>query len=290
MKTPLPNKTISAPCKLTPKCSLAIFVSVAGSILTLHAQTTEADTTARPNRKYKVEASAVIPDGKGGTITFQRVEAPVEMDADVVAEPVVLERTPEELAAAAARRANWEAQRPLEFRLLSITATYYPGGMTHLAWSTQDEEGIWDDYEAWSNTDFRSLYRCPDLEENRIRYSLFPVVLDGTHRFSGKHEMPGPIKDSPQTPGYMVTKGNIANAAALAPLNALHRLYREQGTRLHADYEANEKAAAEEKERKRQAPPPGPQHAVVQFYMLDSAAAARVLEQANAETSKSAAK
>lgn len=194
-------------------------------------------------------------------LVIQRVAPPVLPSPPAVEpkepmDPVILEQ----------RRAAWRALAPLETRLLSVTAIVYENGWTFLTWWHHDEKGQFQTFEAWSQTDLRSLWMVSDFEVNRVRYMIFPMVLDASWKYSGsrRHPLPGPLSFE-GTPGYRLVKGDASNTKALNPITALHEIYRKEGDLLAAQWgEVQKQRQADEEWRK--ANPPVPQDTIIRMW------------------------
>jgi hypothetical protein len=234
--------------------SLPLFLCSAVAQQLLPAVTDEPAAAKTDTAQPVVRGSftSILPDGR--RLTIQRVDAPAPAPAAASAEPEAVQGPVVSEQARAARRAEWLAKVPLATYILPVTATVYPGGITHLAWRHQVPGGEWKEMEAWSRRDFSSLNVVSDIEVARIRYWIFATVVDGTLRMAGKREVPA-LEALPADGSFILMKGDVADAAALAPMQALHEHYRHNGAVLDAVWRARTGEALVEEERKRTAPP-----------------------------------
>jgi hypothetical protein len=226
------------------------------------AATESAVQTRAAEPPYIVEATVSAAKPDGGRLILQLVEPPLLPPP--VAPAAVAEVSPE---LRAARRAEWLARAPLATFILPVTATVYPGGITHLAWRHQMLSGEWQEMEAWSRTDFSSLHVVSDIEIARIRYWIFATVVDGTLRTAGKRAVPA-AESLPEDGSFVLLKGDVAETAALAPIQALHEHYLQNGPALAAAWGERLEFARAEEERKRNAPP---EDTVIRFWPIESA-------------------
>lgn len=226
------------------------------------AQEQAAEKEPPPPIPFKVlsERQIALPEQQRKMV-IQRVVAPV-LPAPPAAEP----KEPIDPEVLEQRRAAWRALAPVETRLLSLTAIVYENGWTFLSWWHHDDEGKFQTFEAWSQTDFRSLWMVPDFEVNDVRYIVFPMVLDASWKYSGSrnHPLPGPLSFE-GTPGYRLVKGDASNTKALNPITALHEIYRNEGPLIATLWAEVEKwRAADEAWRK--ANPPVPKDTVIRMW------------------------
>jgi len=205
-----------------------------------------------PEIRYEVESRRTIAlPGEGGRkLILERVKPPVLPPEPPAAKPI-----PVDPAVRAARRAAWAANAPKEQRLLSLTGIYYPNGLTLLKWFAQGADGKWETYEAWSRTDFRTIWLVQDFEVNRTRYCIFPVISPAG-KWDLRHSFPGPLDFPEGTPGYRITKGDATNAKAREAIDALHEIYLKEGTALQAQWETQRAAELLEAARLKANPPP----------------------------------
>ena len=221
--------------------------------------------SAGEKNQFKVQTEREIPiPEQQRKMVIQRVSPPV-LPAPPEAKPPI----PLDPEVVARRREWWLANGPLETRILSVRALIYDNGISLLRWSYVSPEGEWKSYEAWSGTDFSSLWIVPDFELNRTRYFLFPSVMSASLRFSGARPPPGPLVFEKDSPGYILIKGDPTDARALEPINALHQIYKEQGLD-YAVIWTEQKRIWDEDAEWRKANPPVPQDTVIQFWPKNS--------------------
>ena len=206
------------------------------------------------------ERQVSLPDQER-KLVIQRVVPPV------LPSPLVTKtKEPIDPEVAEQRRAAWRILAPVETRLLSLTATVYENGWTFLSWWDYDEEGKFQTFEAWSQTDFTSLWMVGDFEVNDVDYIMFPMVLDASLKYSGSrnHPLPGPLSFE-GTPGYRLMKGDASNTKALNPITALHEIYRNEGPLIATQWaEVVKQRQADEAWRK--ANPPVPKNTVIRMW------------------------
>lgn len=193
--------------------------------------------STRPLPQFKILETKVtqLPDRK---LTIHRVADPglpaltplLPATAPVRLLPPL---TPAQLAARSAARPAIP-----ETRLLSLTVIRYADNLTYIEWWPH---GGGEPFGAWSNADFDALRMVPDVEisPGNIRYLIFPYAIYN-------RTLQGPVA-VPQLPaggpGFLVVKGNAADAENVNPVAALHKIYKEEGAEL--------KRAAQERERQR---------------------------------------
>ena len=132
---------------------------------------------------------------------------------------------------------------------------------------------------AWSNIDFNHLCGFSDYTYNGRRYSLVMGVgnqntdtMEKWAQRSGRVYSPPEFPDLPADgPGFVVTKGDTSDTHAMEIMTGLHELYKVEGARMKAAYEAREQASIE-REAYLRANPPQPQDVVIRFWRRDTAA------------------
>jgi hypothetical protein len=206
-----------------------------------------------PKINFQVEKSRIIPvPGEGRNLIIQQVKPPLlPTPAEALPRPVV------DPVLAEQRRAYWRSIAPLETKLLSLNAIIYDNGLSFLSWGQMNPKGEWEQFEAWSGTDFSSLWVAPDFDIGRTRYYMFASVMKAAAKFSGRRPLPGPLVFDKKSPGYILVKGDPKNAKALAPITALHERYKTEGAQYALDWAAlQERSAAEAAWLKANPPPP----------------------------------
>ncbi len=241
------------------------------------------------------EEPAPLPDMKP-------VKKVVDVTVDVVKDPKIPE--PQEPAPAtidpekaAALRALMAARpRPV---FLNLSAMVYDHECTLLRWRvmgtqgtrgtqrtrviqgtqvpqvpqvTQVTQGI--EYEAWSNIDWELLCGQGKLTHNGVEYNLFAslflydtAVLRRRAVRLGTPYVPPQIPDLPpdETPAFVVTKGDAADAAATAPITALHEYFTAHRAELVAALDAR-KEAQRQREAELRANPPEPEDVHIRIW------------------------
>jgi hypothetical protein len=173
----------------------------------------------------------------GRTLTILRGE-PAQLPDPPPPPPVPQARPPEQLAALAARRAALR-----ETRLIQLSATVYDHRLTYLRWF-EPKTREWR--EAWSNVDFNHLTGCGGFDAEKKTHFLFLGVGNiDTAKIRERWGRIFPIPAHPALPAgearFVVTKGDATDAAALAPIQALHDFYMVEKDRLAAAYEERER-------------------------------------------------
>jgi hypothetical protein len=206
----------------------------------------------------------IIPlPAEGRSKIIQRVRPPAP-----IAAPVVMEQPVVDPVVAEQRRAYWRSIAPLETKLLSLNAIIYDNGLSFISWAQPNANGEWEPYEAWSSTDFSSLWMAPDFDIGRARYMLFASVMKASAKIAARRPLPGPLlfnKSGKNSPGYVLVKGDANNLKALAPITALHEIYKTQGQQFAVDW-ALLQARSEADAAWLKANPPPPRDTVIQFW------------------------
>jgi hypothetical protein len=129
---------------------------------------------------------------------------------------------------------------------------------------------------AWSNVDFNYLCGFSDYTYKGRTFSLMMgignEITSVRKRVSEKHGLDDQglvIPDfSSDEPAFMVTEGDASDAAALDVVTGLHELYKKEGPRLRAAYEAREQAQADRNAYFRKNPPQ-PKDVTIHFWKRD---------------------
>jgi hypothetical protein len=202
--------------------------------------------------------AGMIPVRKRISITVDEVADP-HLPAPVPP-PEAVQPDPQALAAFRAKM----ALRPKPV-FIHLSATVYDRDNTLLRWfpnGQQDKEMV-----AWSNVDFNLLAGNGRFIHNgKDYYLLFGMGNENStfrrraaERF-GKPYTPPAIPPLPpdEDPGFVVIKGDAADAVAMEPITVLHDIFRADPAKFKAEYEARE-AARKEYEAWLRAHPPEPQ-------------------------------
>ena len=186
---------------------------------------------AVPAEDTRASITQPLNDGTGRTLTLRRLKPAV-----VPPEPVASPIPPSTPAQRAARLAAWRATAPVHRRLLSLTAITHPTGLTFIQWMVPGPTGKVELYEAWTQTDFRSLWMVRTFTLGSTQYDIFPVVIPATNRWNLSRPAPGPITfpEGTSTPGFRLIKGDPTHLECLAPIIHLHKIYAENGPQIHA--------------------------------------------------------
>jgi hypothetical protein len=154
-----------------------------------------------------------------------------------------------------AMRAAAALEARKERRVVSLTGIYYPNGQTFLQWSTPGPDGVWQTYEAWTLTDFRSAWLVQEFEVRNTIYYIFPTVLPAT-KWDQRRAFPGPLYFPEGSLGFRLIKGNPNHAKSIEPIAALHEIYRNEGVKLTEQWLSAKAAEAAAAEWLRANPPP----------------------------------
>jgi len=220
----------------------------------------------------------------GGNLIIQKVSPPVLPTPPVQVLPPPL--TPEQLAARQAARAARPA--PLQVRMLWFNVTVYGDNLSYIEWWPPGEMG--QGYAAWSSADFRYMSVLQEFEfaAEGIRYVIFPFAVT---RYSPSGSPPSVLAPRPdEETGFVLVKGGANNKAAVEPIAALHRHYKEKHAELKFAWEAREQAREDSEAWRAANPPPPPGDVVIRYWALDDAAAAAAYEAARSTNSQDAAK
>jgi hypothetical protein len=209
--------------------------------------------------------AGMVPVAKEITITQHLVDDPRLADP---VPPVHVTPNPE----AVARMKALAALRPKRV-FVQLSATVYDHQRTHLHWyyGGAPERRM----EAWSSLDFTVFSGLYKVVRDGVEYELMSIGMGVENtaqrrriaeRF-GKVYQPPVFPELPPvgTPAFVVTKGDAADTAALAPITALHELYKTDSARLIAEHEARLQAQRE-REAYIRAHPPEPQDVTIHFW------------------------
>jgi hypothetical protein len=193
--------------------------------------------------------SSTVRHADGGTTTYQRIEPPT------AAQLAALQPAPQVSSAPAA---------PLP-PILSVTARVYEGTLTEIKWLHNGFE-----CRAWSSVDFRLLEAIPQFEQNGVMRRLLSITM--THR-----QPPAGLVLQRPWPAFpaavlaAVPQGMRAwyvlmeypgtpqdEAAACAPLDALHNYVEANWEALHARRTQREAQKVAEAAYKAAHPEPAP--------------------------------
>lgn len=214
---------------------------------------------------YEVKSSHTSPlgDGSGRKVTMQRVK-PLVLPPPPEPAPVV----PVDPAVWAARREAWALEAKKERRILSLTGIYYPNGQTFLQWFTPGPDGVWQTYEAWTLTDFRSAWLVREFEVGNTIYDIFPSVHPAS-KWDLQRDFPGPLYFPKGSPGFRLIKGDPTHTKSIEAIAALHEIYRKEGAQLTTQW--LERLAVNEAEAARlKANPPPIEDIVIRVYPYKS--------------------
>jgi hypothetical protein len=188
--------------------------------------------------------------------------------------PAVVAPDPEKLAAFRARM----AARPKPVFIM-LSATVYDHECTLLRWHPNGRRDL--EMTAWSNIDFELLGGRSRFSRNGTEYHLFLGL--GREDTAARRRLaerlgrpytppsPPPVPELPpdETPAFIVTKGDATDAAATAPVTAMHEFFAENSALLQAEYEAR-LLARSEREAYLRAHPPEPKDITVRFWQREN--------------------
>jgi len=227
--------------------------------------------TAQVVREEPAPLPGMTPVRKPVNVTVQVVEDP---HLPTPPAPALVNSDP----AAIARFKAMVAARP-KVENIFLSATVYDHQRTMLRWHPNghpDQEVI-----AWSALDFNVMSGFSKFTYNGSDYNLFMFVGNDSseqhRRFAqmrGVTYVPPVFPDLPPsgTPAFVVTQGDSTDADAIAPITALHELYKVEGPQLVAAHQAREQARIEHEAWLR-ANPPQPQDVLIQVWKREEEAA-----------------
>jgi hypothetical protein len=177
--------------------------------------------------------------------------------------------TPEEAAPADARARK-------KFEALFLSATVYDRRVTELRWWFENRE-----YRAWSNVDFNYLAGAGEIETEDSVYWLIMGLGNDTAEsiaaaneraaaegWNSRKDLPSPERFNPVRAEYFLandSKSPEPSVEALAAIDALHRYYDANRTRLAEEY-AKREAARIAQEQWLKEHPPVPKDTVINFW------------------------
>jgi hypothetical protein len=186
---------------------------------------TESPATAVPAPRVLNSRTVPLPDGR--TLTIQRVSSlprPVAEPPPPQVPPPTAPRPPRLV--------------PQESRLLMLYVTRFADDLSYLEW-TPFAGGA--PFGAWSNADLDALRMVPEVAvtPDNIRWTIFPLLT----YTPVQRPLPVPLA-APQLPadgpGFQIVRGNPGDAPNIAPVAALHKLYKEHGAALKLAWEQHE--------------------------------------------------
>jgi hypothetical protein len=210
--------------------------------------------------------------------------SPVQKEIGITVEQVVNPGLPDPAPAPAASAPDPEklaaframmAARPRPVFIM-LSATVYDHECTLLRWHPNGRPDL--EMNAWSNIDFELLAGRTRFSHNGTEYHLFLGLgrEDSAARRRlaerlGRPYTPPVLPDLPpdETPGYVVTQGDATDAAATAPITALHEFFAANTALLQAEYEAR-LLARSEREAYLRAHPPEPKDITVRFWQREN--------------------
>ena len=234
-----------------------------------------------PNFKIKSTTSSKIireePSGVPGlpplrkrvTATVHLVEDP-HLSATPPPLPPVDMSDPEALARRIALAAH---DKKTKFVFLS--ATVYDHQRTLLIWNPIGAPATV--MTAWSNIDFNYMSGFTSYTYKGCTYSLllmlgneFTIVRERAAQRTGRPYIRPVFPVLPtDAPGFVVTQGDTGDAQAMDVISGLHELYKVEGTRLKAAYEARAKASIE-REAYLRANPPQPKDVTIHVWKMET--------------------
>ena len=203
--------------------------------------------------------SSTVRNADGGTTTFQRIKPPT------AAQLAALQPAQQVSSAPAA---------PLP-PILNVTARVYEGTLTEIKWLHNGVE-----CRAWSSVDFRLLEAIPQFEQDGVTRRLMSITM--THRQPPAGVVsPRPRPAFPAEVLAAVPQGMRAwyvlmeypgapqdEAAACAPLDALHAYVEANWEALHTRRTQREAQKVTDAAYKlaHPEPPPAPKNTIIQFW------------------------
>jgi hypothetical protein len=222
------------------------------------------ETSAKLIQNPRILYSSTVRNADGGTTTYQRIEPPT------AAQLAALQPAPQAPSAPTASLPP----------ILNVTARVYEGTLTEIKWLHNGVE-----CRAWSSVDFRLLEAIPQFEQDGVTRRLMSITM--THRQPPSGVVsPRPWPAFPAEVLSAVPQGMRAwyvlmeypgapqdEAAACAPLDALHAYVEANWDALHVrrtQMEAQKVAEAAYKAAHPEPPPP-PTNTVIQLWKTPQA-------------------
>ncbi len=205
--------------------ALAAAARLSGQDTAPSAAVAESPAAAVPAPRVLNSRTVPLPDGR--TLTIQRVSS--------LPRPVVAPAPPPLPQPATVRPPRLV---PQESRLLIMYVTRFADNLSYLEWSPVAGG---EPFGAWSNADLDALRMVCEVAvtPDNVRWTIFPLLP----YTPGQRTLPGPLA-APQLPadgpGFQIVKGNPADTANIAPVAALHKLYKEHGATLKLAWEQRE--------------------------------------------------
>ena len=166
--------------------------------------------------------------------------------------------------------------------MVSLSATVYDHCRTFVRWNPSGEAG--DEVSGWSNLDFNHFssfchYQVKGQDGEVRQYVLMMGIGNtDTVRTSENFQRAGKIYQAPEHPelpdlatngpAFVITEGDTPDKEMLKKIEDMHELYRVEGARMAAAYEARIKAY-EERKAFLLANPPKPADVNVSFWKRD---------------------
>jgi hypothetical protein len=175
-----------------------------------------------------------------------------------------------------------------EVKTVFVSATVYDHQRTSLRW--WPDGGTGREMRAWSNIDFNHLCGFSDYTYQGRRFSLTMGIGDestvplgianqNAAEMAAAAQQDGSECQAPEYPNlpsdgpaFVVTEGDPGDTAAMDLITGLHELYKVEGTRLKAAYEAREQARIE-REAYLRANPPQPQDVTIRVWKRETPSA-----------------
>lgn len=223
------------------------------------------EAAAAPQPVFQVLSESTVQQRDGGSITFQKVVPPVvASQAQPAAEVPALVLT----AAQEAELSQLSAKVP---RVLSISATVQPNGVTSLRWTCGESQRL----QGVSTVDFRCLAGVINLETEQNSYFLIISAGEADHAMTEAEAVAVQSLPANGEASVALLNGNgVLTENDEAALDAMEELleyfdaHREQLVQQRAQREA---ARVARELAALNAPPPLPRHNVVQFWPLQPA-------------------
>ena len=165
-------------------------------------------------------------------------------------------------------RAARRASEPNELVLFSPTVLVYDNGLSLVRWWTADRFTGYQEYIVWVQLDLSDIQFCGDLIVDRRRYCLMPMMFHARERYVSRARVPA-LTDFPENSDIIVTKGDISNQEAMAPLLALVAKFDSQGDQIR-DTAAAVKADQAARAAWEKANPKKPRDTVIKHWVIQS--------------------
>jgi len=228
------------------------------------AQREAAKAEVKAARIAELEKAEVLSEGEGtlpdGRKVIIREMRPPEI-AEVPLAPSSIDQKLKDPEFTAEQLAWIDAQEKLQsHKVQMLSCTVYDRSVTEVRWTYEDES-----YLAYTNADFNYLRGVMVVKTDTDSYDFFMGIGNAASART-RESLPLLPAFSPDRSEYFLAKGDPANAAATAGLEALLSNYEANLDALKIAYQRNEALTAA-RERYRKDNPEPPEDFILQFWV-----------------------